>query len=306
MRWLKSRPWNSDPDFAEVSEEVEWNLWQTRQTPFADLEDGDRVFLASPDGDGVRVITWEVEVTKNVKVKYASKRDAWRTLVSTFPSLRDRPGTSQARFLGEDYTQGAAEAGYLLAWSSSPIRRIDRPRPKELRFRPNGWLGLDDFAEADLKRWGVAGSRSQIQQADRRRPPRSTDPLKRVAVERRAMVVAKSELRRLGWAAADIYDTSANRPYDFECRNGSSTVRVEVKGLSGPLSAVALTRGEVEHARTSAVAMILVVVHGIDLKPDGARFKGHGGTAVTWHPWEIDTGTLAPSAFDYALPPPPV
>src|SRR3954469_20522706 len=119
MRWLKSRPWNFDPDAIEVSEEIEWNLWRTRQVPFSDLEVGDRVFLASPDGHGSSVITWEVEVTKVVRVGYSSKREAWSLLAGAFPALQDPPAMSRARFLRDEYTAQAAEKGYLLAWSSS-------------------------------------------------------------------------------------------------------------------------------------------------------------------------------------------
>ena len=113
----------------------------------------------------------------------------------------------------------------------------------------------------------------------------------------------RSLIADYGWADEDIFDTSGNRPYDLEHRHRGGVVRIEVKGLSGPVGAVTLTRREVEHARTSVIPVLLVIVSEIVVSPVGAgRYQGHGGTVAVWDPWEIDEGTLQVSAYDYQPP----
>lgn len=303
MRWMKNQPWNVNPDYDEVNDETEWNMWTTRQPPFNSLEREDLVYLVCPDVQGGSVITWEVEVTGVLTAAYGSKSEAWQLLNATVPVLAGR--LTRREFLADGYTVQAPDAGWILGWSYDPVRRVGVPRPTELKFRPNGWRPLD-VSEGQLRSWGVLPQRraGRKQPSDEpRKASRSADPLKRLAVELRAMAVARTHLmKHCGWKAAEIHDTSANKPYDFECRRGKQAVRVEVKGLSGRLGAVTLTRREVEHARTATCPVMLVIVHGISLTPTSKGYRGTGGTAEVWNPWEVDAGKLTPAAFDY-LPP---
>lgn len=306
MRWMKNQPWNTNPTYQEVNDETEWNMWTTRQAPFNFLERGDTVYLACPDGHGGSVVTWEVEVTRALTAAYKSKNEAWQGLRTTFPLLQRQ--YSKRQFLNADYTVQAPEAGWVLGWSYDPVRKIGVPRPAALKFRPNGWRSLD-VSDSQLRAWGIrprSERRSRKQPEDGgKRAPRRPDPLKRLAVELRAMAVARAHLvKQSGWKASEIHDTSANKPYDLECRRGNRVMRVEVKGLSGRLGAVTLTRREVEHARTAACPVMLVIVHGIGLTATADQYRGTGGTAEIWDPWTVDAGLLTPAAFDY-LPPRP-
>lgn len=297
MPWMKHQPWNEGKTDADMAPEVEWNLWQRRQQPFADLEEGSRLFLVVPDGAD-SIIRLESEVAHVLKYRYTSKDDAWKALRADFPILDDFPFTKKQFLNG--YAGDAPDQGWLLAWSQVLIRKIGVVRPRELKFRPNGWLHIDDD---QVRQYGLNRGRRLEPPPDPTRPPRAIDPLKRKAVENRAMDVAHDELVRLGCDPVTIANTSAKKPYDYTCTRAGKQIRVEVKGLSGPLSAVTLTRNEVDNARYSGHDMILVVVHGITLTPTAkGGWKGSGGTPIVWDPWDVDAGHLTASAFDYALP----
>ena len=60
------------------------------------------------------------------------------------------------------------------------------------------------------------------------------------AVEKRSMTMARKHYEREGY---HVEDTSANRPYDFECTKRGKVVRVEVKGTIGNGASVLVTAG---------------------------------------------------------------
>lgn len=232
MPWMKNQPWNEGKTDADMAPEVEWNLWQRRQQPFADLEEGSRLYLVVPDGAD-SIIRLESEVAHVLKYQYTSKDDAWKALRADFPILDDFPFTKKQFLNG--YAGDAPDQGWLLAWSQVLIRKIGVVRPRELKFRPNGWLHIDDD---QVRQYGLNRGRRLEPPPDPTRPPRAIDPLKRKAVEDRAMDVAHDELVALGCDPVTIENTSANKPYDYTCTRDGTPIRVEVKGLSGPLSAV--------------------------------------------------------------------
>lgn len=305
---MKNQPWyGSAPSEAEVSQELEFNLWKARQPPFNDLEAGDHVWLVNPTGPGEAIVSWEVNVRKVVTAPYASKVEAWKLLRLGFPGQ----DLTRAHFMNLAYTKQAADQGWLLAWDYEPVRKVMVSRPQEIKLLKNGWLNLDRFSEPQLKKWGLtAGSaRGEVPKATPVRPApgaRGVDAQRNRAVELRAMDVARRYLTAtLGWSKQEIFDTSSDRPYDFECRGSRDSLRVEVKGLSGSLESVVLTRREVENARAASVRTILLVVSGIRVETSaGGELRGVGGDLVAWDPWNVDDGQLVPASFDYRPPTP--
>jgi len=304
MRALKHQPWNIDPHYEETVAEVDWNLWGRRHWPFNHLEVGDTVFLVCRDAAGASLVSWQVEILKVIAEEYETKREAFEIVTSAFPVLLEG-GFRRRDFLAQPYTKDAPDRGFVLAYNYEPIRQIGIPRPGGLRLMPTGWASLDGFTDTEMRQLGLLGAsaRRRPQGGRWRPPPRQPDPLRRVAVEKRAMAVANRELLARGWKLHEIVDTSKTCSYDFECRRGRRSLRVEVKGLSGPLGGVTLTRREVENARSSPVA--LIVVHGITVAQTSVGIRATGGTAVVFDPWRIDDGHLDASAFDYQLPPLP-
>jgi hypothetical protein len=86
---------------------------------------------------------------------------------------------------------------------------------------------------------------------------------------------AREELEARGYKA--FINTSANQPYDYECKKGGKHYFVEVKGTQGPGESVILTRNEVNHWKKHQNQSIAVIVHGVEL--DLARKSASGGTA---------------------------
>jgi hypothetical protein len=150
MRWLKNQPWWDDPTYEDVVEGVEWNLWQRRQPPFNDLDVGDALFLVCGDGKGGSEIWAEGVVTAAVREHFDSMEHAWSIMVQAWPKLM-----SKKAFVNHRYNIGKAEEGWLLAWSYDTVRPIGVPRSTELKFRPNGWRGLEDIPDWKLKSWGI-------------------------------------------------------------------------------------------------------------------------------------------------------
>lgn len=289
--WVKNQPWNTDMDREMVASEVEWNLWRTRRPPYNSLEEGQTVLLMTLDAAGESEISWAVQVTRVLKTEYGSKREVWSQLRDSFPQF----DWSRSAFLRQEYTVQAPESGVMLAWDCRPLRPIGVPRPEDLRFQPNGWCRYE-ASENQLRKWKV---KSVI---GKRTSPKQPDPRRRRAVEKHAMDLARDHLITSGWREEEIVDTSARRPYDFECRRGRRKVRVEVKGLSGSRGLVTLTRGEVNHARTSDCRMMLVIVSDIEVVDTKTGPKARGGTVEVWDPWDVDEGRMTPSAFDYNPP----
>jgi hypothetical protein len=137
---VKHQPWYSGPpSHSEIASEIDWNMWQVRQQPYAELETGARLILVSGGGPTGGLLTWEVEAKAVVKGPYSSHREAWQLLRT---GLDPDKALSRRAFLEAEYTLDAPDEGWLLACTYRPVRSIMRPRPPSLRFRPNGWARL--------------------------------------------------------------------------------------------------------------------------------------------------------------------
>lgn len=274
---LKHQPWNDGSD-EEGDVEVEWNLWRTRQRPYQELEPGVPVVLVSGGGPREGLLTWEVEVLDVVKEPYTSHEAAWRLL----GPLARPCGVVKRVFLEQSYTTGAAEQGWLLAWTYRPVRLINQPRPADLRFQPNGWAVTEGLTVGDGAKQGQG---------------RLRDPLLRRTVELAAMRVVRDWLRGQGHPDSVIRDTSAGNPYDYEvCPAGAAPFRVEVKGTSGGRGPVIVTAGEVAEAlraREAGVRTVLAVVHDIELTlGDDRIWTAQGGVLWVDEDWCPDAASL--------------
>ncbi len=132
----------------------------------------------------------------------------------------------------------------------------------------------------------------------------SSDPEFNRTVELHAMAVAQEHGEAAGWGTAE--NTSADRPYDFVFRHPDGTKRfVEVKGTTGSGETVTVTFNEVEHAMSSEVHAILIIVSKIDVtRTDAGGLVAAGGQLVVVDPWRpADYGSLKPIAYRYSVPP---
>ena len=285
--------WTSDadpgmPTRAEVAEGTHWNLWRLRQVPFNELADGSDVVLVDTWPGGGR-LSWQVKATHVVAEPYGSKA----AVVNRIASGLSLPASEVRR---NGYTLKGPDAGYVLAWRYRPVRRLAIPRPPDLRFRPNGWLRVDD--PAVLRRWGIDAATNAAAVA-RRKSPIGQGRLshdERVAVEARAMSVATDWCRSHGWPLVE--DVSARSSWDLEARSKPSRppLYVEVKGTTGKHATVEVTAAEVRHARENPLDTALIVVTNIALTR-GATPTASGGQTHVWHPWTPNDAELTATMY---------
>lgn len=144
--WIKHQPWVED--FTKQDDfwpDIEWNMWSVRQTPFNDLNNGEEIVYVSGGGPKVGRLMFTARADCLVAEEYLSHTHAWDLMKASLPKdvLKDT-GVTRKFFLTNPYTLKAPASGWLLAWSGTPVRWLDRPRPAGMKFRPNGWTWLDD------------------------------------------------------------------------------------------------------------------------------------------------------------------
>jgi hypothetical protein len=121
----------------------------------------------------------------------------------------------------------------------------------------------------------------------------------RRAVERRAVELAVSHLKSLGWEK--VSDVGATKSYDLECRKGSERLIVEVKGTTSTGDQIVVTRNEVAIHKSLYPANALIQVIGVHLEksPDGP--VASGGHLVMRQPWLLEDERLLPVSYTYRL-----
>lgn len=125
------------------------------------------------------------------------------------------------------------------------------------------------------------------------------DAPSRKAVELHAMERAR-EYYQEDWS--EIFDVSANAPYDLHLRRGKDELRVEVKGTTGSGETVILTHREVEAAIAHHPATSLFVVSHIHLDRRGVLPVATGGDAIEISPWMPREEALTATTFRYEVP----
>lgn len=122
----------------------------------------------------------------------------------------------------------------------------------------------------------------------------------RRAIENRAVEVVAERLEAERWSVEDVGMT---RSYDLHCTDENGRhLYVEVKGTTGPLSAVTLTANEVQIAREQHPQTALYVVSGIILHGNANEPTATGGTVDEIRPWLPDEARLQAKTFRYRLP----
>ena len=277
-----------------------WNLWRTKQYPFDALVEGTRVVLVDSwrkGGQTMGRLTWEVEVAGCAKGQCKNKSEALGRIAKAM-------GLSRDQVLSDPYTAAKpSDAGWFLAWSVRPLRRIHLPRPTDLQFWPQGWLRVDDSRQ--LRRWGLDDSRGPIRrvQVPSRGVRGRLSKEERVAVEQRALLVARQWCQGQNW---DNIKEHPRGPYDFSARvsGASKYVYVEVKGKKGTQLEAEVTAGEVRHARQHAAHTYLVLVAGIRIRKGRRGPVGEGGSLHVFERWNPPDKDLQALTYVWRAPAP--
>lgn len=146
MLFLNNATYADDPGMPTLNDidgACHWNLWKVRMQPFNELADGDTIVLVDSWRGGGR-LTWEIQSSGVLAAPYRSKHAAVRMISNAV-------GLPAPQVAAHPYTKDHPDSGYVLAFSYRPVRRIARPKPKDLRLRQHGWLKVDD--PRILKRW---------------------------------------------------------------------------------------------------------------------------------------------------------
>jgi len=124
----------------------------------------------------------------------------------------------------------------------------------------------------------------------------ASDVRTKIAVERRAMDLAKAWLSDDGWTVRDV---SKSRSYDLHCAKQGQELRVEVKGTRGGGDTILITRNELNHARDHA-NVHLAIVSRIVIDRDSKGAPSASGGVLRWYqPWVIKDSDLEAIAFEW-------
>ncbi|MDR6593857.1 MrcB family domain-containing protein [Saccharothrix longispora] len=115
----------------------------------------------------------------------------------------------------------------------------------------------------------------------------------RVAVEGRAVRLAREHLEAEGWTVRDV---GAVESYDLAAVRGDERLFVEVKGTTSAGTQVVLTRNEVLLNAERHPDTMLIVVSGIVL----GNGRAHGGRLRVVHPWRVEED-LSPISYRYRV-----
>jgi Domain of unknown function (DUF3883) len=256
-----------------------------------------------------------------------SRHPAWTSLYG-FPSAPD-----DVRSLSDDripdltylklFVAKLESGEYLAGFFNSPTIPDSLSDIESLRvlFEPydeSRSAGVIDLRGAGVSTWQLAGTENgetalsrdipelveaveAVKRAAGRRSRgqgRRVSAAERKAIEMCAIRAVTAELESDGWSVEDV---GLFRSYDLHCHKRDDEKRVEVKGTTGDGSAVILTPGEVRHARTHDVALVIVSNIRLEVDEEG-QFHGHGGTLQIIDPWLIDEhGELEPTGYAYRL-----
>ncbi|WP_239564373.1 MrcB family domain-containing protein [Saccharothrix algeriensis] len=129
------------------------------------------------------------------------------------------------------------------------------------------------------------------------------DAGERLAIERRAVLLATEHLRVNGYRVKDV---GAQESYDLDARRADEHLFVEVKGTTTtwtPTSEIILTRKEVELHEREYPNTMLVVVSGIALDRSTDPPGASGGVLHVVHPWRIARERLTAVSYRYVAAP---
>ncbi len=110
------------------------------------------------------------------------------------------------------------------------------------------------------------------------------------------------------FAPMPLKDVGSRESWDLEGIRNGAPLRIEVKGSTGGLDKIILTRNEVRHAKEcrdgNAIQLALVLVEHIQLQEPSGDEKWHasGGTLKVIDPWIVQEGGLSASQYEYTLP----
>ena len=197
--------------------------------------------------------------------------------------------------------------GFTYAGRISPVDFNDETKPIQFQFEA---LDFKSHACAELKEiysWRPHSNFTPTVVADPARPKQrktsqgfQRDQVKKNATEARAMEVAKEYYESLGFKVKDC-SMFRGLGYDYLCTKTKEVIEVEVKGTTGNLNKVIITRNELNNALDSSNRTDLFIVHGINFENSQKKIKGVNGITHVLKGWKPQKKDLEPLSFNYFI-----
>ena len=168
-----------------------------------------------------------------------------------------------------------------------PRRRVTNLLTRYLKESPA--QVIDDTSTSSLKRRPSSA-------------PKKPDPESRSKVENAAIEEVQRLLTAGGWEHSDV--SGENLGWDIGAKKPNHrSLRIEVKGLSGPIATVELTRNEYEHlliddgSKMADRFVVAIVTEAVDQRR--RKLQAFSVTKLQWLPFNLVTGTFMPDTSSY-------
>lgn len=244
-------------------------------------------FVNRSDAEVAKLMSWAASILGS---EFEADPDIHLGIqLGTFDLAR---GYERTTVVSKFYADGRIPTDDVL---SADIERFMHPLAKLYMAQETG-LAPGSISEEVL---GVHDDIERIASPVKNRPKgqgRLSAPMRKL-VELHAMTFAERWLKAEGFQYENVSTTDS---CDFRAKRSGKDWVIEVKGTTGALSTVILTRNEVALHRSSHPYNALLVVHGIKLSE--GETSPRGGELVVFSPWKVEDERLSALAFEYRLP----
>lgn len=268
------------------------------------LDDVLVVFVSRSDTEGQVVVGWYDKATV-----YREYQESTREMQREHYSYLIEAESKRAVLLPEKYRTHSIPKGAGAFGRASVVYPCDsNGQPRNFRSGDYAWIGkalslVTTYDGPNLLTSPFDNIEDEIEAiVENEKTARSGQGFRVTTEQRRkiedfAVKRAIKHFECLGYAVKNV---GKSRSYDLDCRKGSETLRVEVKGTQTDGASVILTPNEVSNAKKHTTA--LFVLHAIRFLRIGSSSVATGGKPLVLNPWKIDKhGTLQPLSYMYDI-----
>jgi len=230
-----------------------------------------------------------------------------RNTINTSPVNRIISDDSNYLFIRVVEKIKSKTIGFTYAGRISPVDYNDETKPIQFQFEALDFTTQPTNELKEIYSWRPGSKFIPTTVADPTRPKQrktsqgfQTDQAKKDATEARAMEVAKEYYESKGYKVKDC-SMQRGLGYDYLCSKTKEVIEVEVKGTTGNLDKVIITRNELNNALDSMNRTDLFIVYSINFEITKEKVNGvNGMTHVVKH-WKPKKQDLEPLTFNYFI-----
>ena len=197
--------------------------------------------------------------------------------------------------------------GFTYAGRISPVDYNDETKPIQFQFEVLDFTTQPNNELKEIYSWRPGSKFIPTTVADPTRPKQrktsqgfQRDQAKKDATEARAMEVAKEYYESNGYKVKDC-SMQRGLGYDYLCSKTKEVIEVEVKGTTGNLDKVIITRNELNNALNSMNRTDLFIVHSINFEITQEKVNGVNGITHVVKHWKPKKQDLEPLTFNYFI-----